>query len=275
MAAETTTPDEPQPLTGGNTSVVVRLGDTVRRSAGPWTPAVHALLRHLRSVGMLDVPEVLGLDEAGREVLRFVPGEVGTLDEQAALAPWFRTVDAAHAIGDWLRRFHAAQRTFRPDPSLPWRRAPGRELGAGEVICHHDVSPYNTVRRPDGGVTVLDWDFARPGDPLEDLAWAAWRWVPLMAPGSAFLTAYGYDVDVGTQRERLAALLDGYAASRRDRSRVLDVVVDEQLRHADVLEQIAAEGDQAFVALCEQGYADAARQDAAWLRSGQLLPTLG
>ena len=33
------------PLGGGNVSGgVVRIGDTVRRPAGPWTPAVHALL---------------------------------------------------------------------------------------------------------------------------------------------------------------------------------------------------------------------------------------
>jgi hypothetical protein len=36
------------PLAGGNmSSGVVRLGDTVRRPAGPWKPAVHALLTHL------------------------------------------------------------------------------------------------------------------------------------------------------------------------------------------------------------------------------------
>ncbi|MFI2076838.1 MULTISPECIES: hypothetical protein [Streptomyces] len=43
-----TTHDQPhaaaQPLPGGNVSAgVVRIGDTVRRPAGPWTPAVHAL----------------------------------------------------------------------------------------------------------------------------------------------------------------------------------------------------------------------------------------
>jgi len=31
-------------LQGGNTSVVVRAGDTVRRHTGRWTPAIHALL---------------------------------------------------------------------------------------------------------------------------------------------------------------------------------------------------------------------------------------
>jgi hypothetical protein len=34
-----------QPFEGGNITAVVRVGDTVRRATGPWTPAVHALLR--------------------------------------------------------------------------------------------------------------------------------------------------------------------------------------------------------------------------------------
>jgi hypothetical protein len=41
-----------EPLSGGNVSQgVVRVGDTVRRPAGPHTPAVHALLSHLHAVG--------------------------------------------------------------------------------------------------------------------------------------------------------------------------------------------------------------------------------
>ena len=56
------------PLIGGNTSTVVRVGDTVRRNVGPWTPAVHALLRHLEYIGFTGAPRVLGLDERGREV---------------------------------------------------------------------------------------------------------------------------------------------------------------------------------------------------------------
>ena len=63
-------------LTGANTSVGVRDGDTVRRPTGHWTAAVHALLEHLRLVGFLDAPNVLGLDYQGREVLLFVDGEV-------------------------------------------------------------------------------------------------------------------------------------------------------------------------------------------------------
>src|SRR5438094_344586 len=63
-----------EPLAGGNlNSAVVRVGDTVRRTSGPWTPAVHALLKHLASVSY-PAPRPKGIDEQGREVLSFVPG---------------------------------------------------------------------------------------------------------------------------------------------------------------------------------------------------------
>ncbi|TMD54628.1 MAG: aminoglycoside phosphotransferase family protein, partial [Chloroflexi bacterium] len=38
-----------EPFFGGNMSDATRVGDTVRRRAGPWTPAVHALLRFLEN----------------------------------------------------------------------------------------------------------------------------------------------------------------------------------------------------------------------------------
>src|SRR5262245_21022678 len=65
------------PLRGGNVSTVHRVGDTVRRNTGPWTPAVHAMLRHLEYVGFTGSPRVLGVDERGREVLSYLEGECG------------------------------------------------------------------------------------------------------------------------------------------------------------------------------------------------------
>src|SRR5690349_7680727 len=64
-----------QRLSGGNTGGAVRIGDTVRRAAGPWTPAVHALLQHLEAVGFAGAPRAHGFDEQGREVLTYLPGE--------------------------------------------------------------------------------------------------------------------------------------------------------------------------------------------------------
>jgi hypothetical protein len=57
------------PLAGGNVSGgVVRVGDTVRRPAGFWTPAVHALLKHLHEAGFRGAPDFLAASAAaGRE----------------------------------------------------------------------------------------------------------------------------------------------------------------------------------------------------------------
>jgi hypothetical protein len=59
---------EPVALTGGGRSVVHRQGDVVIRDTGPWTPAVHALLRHLEEAGFAGAPRLVGtgLDAGGR-----------------------------------------------------------------------------------------------------------------------------------------------------------------------------------------------------------------
>src|SRR5258707_6979330 len=55
---------------------VIRIGGTVHRRAGPWTPAVHDLLRHLERLGFRGAPRPLGIDANGREVLTYIPGEL-------------------------------------------------------------------------------------------------------------------------------------------------------------------------------------------------------
>lgn len=81
---------------------VWRVGDTVRRSVGPWTPAVHTLLRHLESVGFDGAPRVLGIDDQGREILTFIPGEEGWNN------PW--SDEALIQAAQLIRRYHDAVR---------------------------------------------------------------------------------------------------------------------------------------------------------------------
>lgn len=248
--------------------MVVRVGDTVRRHTGRWTPAVHALLAHLESVGFGDAPTILGVDDLGREVLGYVEGEVGVLDPGHPLPPWFRTTEACMAIGDWLRRFHRAQRGFTADPTLPWRIYPGRALREGEVVVHHDAAPYNTIRRPDGALTVIDWDFCAPGDPIEDLAFAAWQWVPLWADKAAVIDGHGGAVTALDAATRLSALADGYDASPDQRSRLVDACTHQMVKHADDVEAMAAT-DPAFARLVDLGVSRDARLDAEWVRGNQ------
>jgi hypothetical protein len=50
-------------LEGGDVNVVVRVGDTVRRPTGEWSPAVHALLRHYEAVGFDGALRFVGIDD--------------------------------------------------------------------------------------------------------------------------------------------------------------------------------------------------------------------
>ena len=92
-----------EPLAGGNLSTVVRVGDTVRRTPGPWTPAVHSLLNHLEAGGFDAAPRALGFDEQGREVLSFVEGET----------PGVWTADGLAEAGRLIRRYHDLCRQLR------------------------------------------------------------------------------------------------------------------------------------------------------------------
>ena len=40
----------------GSVTTVRRIGETIRRLVGPWTPAVHALLQHLETAGFARAP---------------------------------------------------------------------------------------------------------------------------------------------------------------------------------------------------------------------------
>ena len=53
-----TSPDDLIVLEGGGRTTVHRRGSVVIRDTGPWTPAVHALLRHLEEAGFAAAPRL-------------------------------------------------------------------------------------------------------------------------------------------------------------------------------------------------------------------------
>ena len=176
----------------------------VHRPTGPWTPAVHALLGHLRERGLDGIPEVHGLDGDGREVLEYLPGD--TLDPETQEAG-DRTLAEASA---WLRRFHDAVRDFRPG-AVEWRQGV-QPLADDQLICHNDPGVTNWVVSGGRFAGMIDWDRAGPGRPLDDLAFLCWSGIPLLreVPAEAaarrlalVAAAYG-----GVEPERLLAAVD-------------------------------------------------------------------
>ena len=238
-----------QRLEGGNAGGAVLVDGTVRRATGPWTPAVHALLRHLEQEGFDGAPRVLGTDEQGREVLTFVPGlTVGATKPWPA---WVHSDDALVQVGRWLRRYHDCVRGFVPPADARWRIG-SHAWRPGDVVGHDDAAPYNAVWTPQAPtrlVGFVDWDFASPCPPVWDLAFTAFSWVPLHA--REVVRAEGFD-DFAARPARLRLLLDayGWAGSVPE---VLDAVLARLAAHADDARALAEGGDVLFRRLVEDG----------------------
>ncbi|WP_375002568.1 phosphotransferase [Aeromicrobium sp. CTD01-1L150] len=210
-----------------------RIGRTVRRPTGPWTPHVHELLTHLTQAGLHGVPTVHGLDEEGREVLSYVEGRGVPVDREVVLDTVL--VEAV----TWLREFHDIAQDFRPEGELPWRGG-ARALEADEIICHHDPGAYNWIIQSGHFVAMIDWDMAGPGQPIEDLAFLAWTAIPLYR-----------DIGAAETARRLDLLVDAYA--EWGPMTVLEAVVTRMSAAADRIEAGIARGDAGIANLRSVG----------------------
>src|SRR5690349_1201395 len=236
-------------LSGGNMTAVVRVGNTVRRAAGPWTPTVHAFLRHLRANGFDLVPEPLGLDERGREILSLLPGAPATYP-----LPEFAWTDATlDAVAHTLRAYHDASTGFTGE-RWQW---PAHE--PREVICHNDFAPYNLMFE-DGRLTgVIDLDLASPGPRVLDLAYTAYRFVPLTDPANPDAPFPGED----EQRRRLEVFCNAYGG--QDPSEVTESAAGKLREMVAFIEREAAAGDPAQNAVLERGDVAIYERDIAYL----------
>lgn len=228
----------------------VRVGDTVRRRAGAWTPAVHTLLAHLATQGFTGAPRPLGFDDQGREVLTFLAGETtGTSRPRPA---WVYADDTLDQVARWMHDYHQAVSDFVPSPDAIWRS--GATWSPTLIIAHNDAATYNAAWHRGRLTGFFDWDFAGPATPEWDLALMAFSWVPLHA--RHVVAAEGFTDFAGRPR-RLDQFLATYGWSAST-GEFLDVVEARAKAHAEGIRlSAAAAGDEAHRRLLDQGIADA------------------
>lgn len=231
-----------QALSGGNMNAVTRVGATVRRQAGPWTAQVQRLLAHLRAGGVEGVPQPLGIDAQGREVLSFLPGTVGLDPLPAEL----RRDEVLIQAAGWLRRMHDATAgvAARADWRTGWQAQTREPV---EVICHGDFAAYNCVFEQGHLVGVIDFDFAHPGPRLWDLGYAIYRFAPVTAPSNP--DHYG---SLAEQCRRVRLFCDAYGLG--ERAGVMAAVKARLASMADFLREGAVRGDARMLANIAEGH---------------------
>jgi len=201
-------------LSGGNSSRVIREGNTVVRNCGPWSPFVHHLLRHLTARGFTASPVLLDVT-GNTERLTFLKGEVGN----DPLKLYMQSPDILIEAARLLRHFHDLTQdlivppgaVFRlpVDPHQPW-----------EVICHNDFAHYNCVFRDQHLVGIIDFDTAAPGTRLWDIAYAVYRFAPLAH--DAHCQDLGW-TPIPDRAARLRLFCDAYGLD--DRSALVETVI--------------------------------------------------
>jgi hypothetical protein len=245
---------------GRMTSGIIRRGERIWRPMGPWTPAVHEYLRHLETAGFGGAPRVLGT-EGEFEVLTYIDGEVAAdphwrPGHEHQLPGYAKTRESLRASAVLLRQLHDAAAGFVPEHTS-YRFHPHPPL-PGEIICHGDLGPWNTVYfggpckqaqpvcsadlSPQNALPVafIDFDGAGPARTLTDLASAAWSFVPLapwatdMADRLAdFVTAYGLADP--------AVILPELARCRLSSAAMIEEIAPDVPGMADKLEHLAGE----------------------------------
>jgi len=115
------------------------------------------------------------LGEILATIHRLPPGDLGT----ALTAP----IEGKSPAESELQRIEGTFRSIAPEPhpafELAIRWLKGHLPSSGEpTIVHGDFRLGNLIVGPEGVRSVLDWELAHVGDPMEDLAWVcvrSWR----------------------------------------------------------------------------------------------------
>ncbi|MBM0275037.1 aminoglycoside phosphotransferase family protein [Micromonospora tarensis] len=241
-------------LTGGGVNEVVRIGATVRRPTGPWSPRVHDLLRHLAAEGFRGAPRLHAVTDGGHEILDFLPGEVSGYPATPAAA----SAEALTTAARLLRAYHDATVEYaRGAPRDGWQTAVTEPV---EVICHGDYAPHNCVLDGNRVAGIIDFDHAQPGPRLWDVAYAAYRWVPMTAPGNA--DGFGTTAE---QAARLRSFCDQYGLDDDKRVGFIDTVVARLHTMVDFMRTQAAAGNKAYAGHLADGHHIQYLNDAEYL----------
>lgn len=258
----------PVVLKGGiaNAGAVVRIGDTVRRPAAPQVDHVHDFMRHLRAAQCQVVPEPLGFDDDGREILRWIPGDT-------AAAPWPGWVADEKllvSLAEVQRLLHRSADGYAAAPDAPWATTAGNYFppGAnGTLMCHNDLNMTNVVVDQGQVVGVVDWDFAAPASPLFDIAVAARHWVPFAPPKSRIEPLRDAD-----PVRRWTVFADAHGLNPQQRTEALSFVprfIEQAGRNiANLAERDGP--DSGYQTLLDSGYLTLVANTLEWMRRHEL-----
>jgi len=217
---------------------------------------VHHLLEWLRERNFTRIPKLVeaNLEE---EVLTYLVGS-------PVFRPWpdvVKTTEWMRELGMWLREYHQAVQGFEVPPGTRFTWGPAQPA-PGMVVNHGDLGPWNVIQQHGRVVGVIDWDLARFGEALDDLAQLALEAVPLKP---STWDRLGAEPSYAALQERLRALCEAYGEP--DLSKVLRHTADYLEHMALEVQRLGQEGIRPFSEFLKDGWVEDYRTEAQHIRS--------
>lgn len=243
-------------LEGGRQNQIARVGETIIRPAGIWSPTVHRVLNHVRKQGFLKVPEPQGFDNEGNEIVSFIPGDVSNYPLSKAA----KSNDALISAAKLLRAFHDATTTFIHElvGDEIWMLPPRQPI---EVICHGDYAPYNVVLHGTESVAIIDFDTIHPASRNWDIAYALYRWASLKHPNNPdnFCTE-------AEKMDRAQQFCDAYGLSKENRVGLIQLTIERLQKLVGFMQAEADKGNETFKANLIDGHHHLYVKDIEYLK---------
>ncbi|MDE0579048.1 MAG: phosphotransferase [bacterium] len=202
-------------MIAGKVTEFVRVGDEVLRPASANSKSMWQLLTHLEECGFQGAPRVVGTETDGAERLTWIEGWV---PEEAE--GWKLDAEALESVGRLLREYHDSVRGFAPDAGF--EEGP-QAVGEGDIVCHGDIAPRNTVFRYGRAVAFIDWDGIWVAPALWDLGHALWQFAPICDDDDAWLQQWPSPPD---RSGRITALVRGYRLAPSEAQQLTEMVCE-------------------------------------------------
>ncbi|MFW6287573.1 MAG: aminoglycoside phosphotransferase family protein [bacterium] len=158
-------------LPGGLMNSPILKDNLIYKEASAASSTIHELLQHVRLQGLDWVPESFGIDSNGKHVLSYIEGIV-----PHDMPDWIWDDSILRDVAVRLRQWHDATSNFKYQQAK-WLLENNE---VDEVICHNDIAPYNCVFKDKKLAGFIDFDLCSPGSRIWDIAYSAYRFVPLL-----------------------------------------------------------------------------------------------
>jgi aminoglycoside phosphotransferase (APT) family kinase protein len=125
------------------------------------------------------------------------------------------------------------------------------------IIRHGDLGPWNMVWSEERLVGLIDWDFAEPGLPIDDVAQVAWYCIPLRS-----IQCVECGVETCELPKRLSILCCAYGVRAEY---VVEALTGLQKREIHRLQYLAQRGVEPWVTFKARGDLEKMLQESEWL----------